>query len=47
MDLTDLARSDVQPDSFDRIAHARVGRATAGISPASLGEAPGSYVLGD
>ena len=39
MDLTDLTRPEVQPDSFDRIAHARVGRATAGLSPASLGAA--------
>ena len=39
MNLTDLAQVEAQPDSFDRIAHARVGRATAGISPASLGAA--------
>jgi poly[(R)-3-hydroxyalkanoate] polymerase subunit PhaC len=39
MDLSDLARTEAQPDSFDRIAHARVGRATAGLSPASLGAA--------
>jgi poly[(R)-3-hydroxyalkanoate] polymerase subunit PhaC len=39
MDLTELARAESQPDSFDRIAHARLGRATAGISPASLGAA--------
>jgi len=39
MDLTDLARAEAQPDSYDRIAHARLGRATAGMSPASLGAA--------
>ena len=39
MDLTDLTRAEAQPDSYDRIAHARVGRLTAGISPASLGAA--------
>jgi polyhydroxyalkanoate synthase len=39
MDLTDLPQAQSQPDSYDRIAHARLGRMTAGLSPASLGAA--------
>jgi polyhydroxyalkanoate synthase len=39
MDLTDLPQAQSQPDSYDRIAHARLGRLTAGLSPASLSAA--------
>ncbi|HEX5612238.1 MAG TPA: alpha/beta fold hydrolase [Burkholderiales bacterium] len=39
MDLSDVGRREPQADSFDRVAHAWLGRLTTGISLASLGQA--------
>jgi polyhydroxyalkanoate synthase len=39
MEMTEPASLEAQPDSLDRIAHARLARLSAGISPASLGAA--------
>ena len=39
MEMIEPASLEAQPDTLDRIAHARLARLSAGISPASLGAA--------